>query len=117
MNSVSDADRFADSLIAFRRDGTISPALAAPPEGRPGDATWRLMIDGRRDPSRRDAIAKLVAAWPGNTQASLEQVERLIWMGNTQEAIQVVRNLVRESQNPGGTLRRAEVAGAHAIVG
>ncbi|MCG8650141.1 MAG: hypothetical protein MI861_09920 [Pirellulales bacterium] len=109
-SALSDEEMFCEALLSFRRSGTVTDPLESPPPALTSTATWRLMRDGRQQPAKRQAIAKLLQTWPGTSGPSIPAAERLVWLERIQDAQTMLRGMINTSQQPRETLRQAAAA-------
>ena len=102
---VAASDPFIEAVATFRLSGAAPELLQRiPPEHRE-TVTWRLMRDGRLDPSRRAAVASLLASWNSSDSrasqgvaARQQRIERLIWTGQYGQAVSLMRQLLEGGQ-------------------
>lgn len=102
---IDEQSNILNDLIAFRiGDGT---AMRSPLPNRWEEvAEWRLMKDGRDNVEMRYRVSAAIETWlPGN-DPNIESIERLAWQGKHDEAKEMTRQVLANSNDRTGDLKR-----------
>ena len=98
-------DRFVNSLIDHRRNGTT--LKEPPPKEVERWLEQRLMADGRSFPGMRKAIVSTLTQWANDSEVSLLRAERLLWDRKVDGAIAVLKELRSNAENSAAATREA----------
>ena len=107
LSRAENDDRYANKLIEYRQSKTAS--LEPPPNEVSSDVVWRLMRDGRQNPSTQVRIAKTIQAWKLSSEDPIDRIERLVWLGQLAEAKQTADEFIGQSKSKGQALKQVAV--------